>query len=131
MGQALTCIASRGEKSEEYAASVATLSPAHSLRCRSRSSSEQGAVGCSLQDIIISTVATALARGSLCTRQLSVLPIDLLQRVIDRLVQQGEGACGSKVCVQQICSSRRIPHCTPHGWVPASTHSVFHVVEGM
>lgn len=112
---------------------MATLSPAHSLRCRSRSSSEPGAVGCSLQDIVISTVATALARGSLCTRQLSVLPIDLLQRVIDRLVQQGEGAgCGAaKLSVQQICSSRRILHSARHDWAPASIHSVFHILEGM
>lgn len=47
-------------------------------------------MGCTLQGVAINAVATAVSRGSLATKQLSVLPIDLLQLVLDKLVQKGE-----------------------------------------
>ena len=87
-------LASRQAKCEaEYGSSIATLSPAHSLRRRSSCSSEQGTGHTSakqLQDISISAVASALARGRIGTKELSVLPLDLLQLVIDKLVQTGD-----------------------------------------
>lgn len=89
MGASFTCLVSRQHsRGEDYGSSIATLSPVSSLRRRSRSSSEQSAVG-TLQDVAIDAVATAVTKGNIGTKHLVVLPIDLLQRVVDRLVEQG------------------------------------------
>jgi hypothetical protein len=90
MGASFTCLASRPQaKCEEYGSCIATFSPAHSIRRRSRSSTEQAAVGGTLQEASVNAVATAVAQGRIYADLLSVLPIELLQRVIDRLVEQG------------------------------------------
>lgn len=95
MGATFTCLASRQAKPcDEYSYCIATLSPAHSIRRRSSCSSEQGPTGSTLQDVAVATVAQALRHRRIGTRELSVLPIDLLQRVIDDLVQQGAFALG-------------------------------------
>jgi hypothetical protein len=38
----------------------------------------------------VNAVATAVSQGKIVADKLSVLPIELLQLVIDRLVQQGD-----------------------------------------
>ncbi len=94
MGTTFTCLASRQAKCEtEYGSSIATLSPVHSLRRRSSCSSDHGTrTGHTqqLQDISVAAVASAVSKGRIGPRELSLLPLDLLQRVIDKLVQTGD-----------------------------------------
>lgn len=92
MGSTLSCLAQRQSKdfNNSYG-DTATLSPAHSLRKRCSGSLDQqnGERGPTLQDCCLQTIARSLSCGRLATKQLSVLPIDLLQRVIDEMVEQG------------------------------------------
>lgn len=64
-------------------------------------------MGSTLQDVAIDAVATAVSRGSIATKQLSVLPIDLLQRVIDQLVQKG-GSLLTSTCHRLAADQQQI-----------------------
>lgn len=133
MGATFTCLASRQAKQcDDYSYCIATLSPAHSLRRRSSCSSGQGsATGSSigtLQDVAVETVGRALRNRRIGTRELSVLPIDLLQRVIDYLAQQGEfvGLFGRALLT--VISSSSIQHLQGCDGPRAGLHCCFYTI---
>lgn len=94
MGATLTCLATRTRKDQATdganGSSIATLSPVHSIRRRSRSCSFSNSRVPTLQVSCVNAVATALVQGYTAPADLSVLPYELLQEVVDRLVARGE-----------------------------------------
>jgi hypothetical protein len=84
MGNAL-CLSQREKKSPEQYATAARVSPIPTFRKRRRPSGADAPS--SLQDLCVAVVA-ANAAGL----DISVLPSELIQRVADHLVDEGEGA---------------------------------------
>ncbi|KIY92002.1 hypothetical protein MNEG_15961, partial [Monoraphidium neglectum] len=84
MGNAL-CLSQREKKSPEQYATAARVSPIPTFRKRRRPSGANAPA--SLQDLCVAVVAANAA-----SLDISVLPSELIQRVADHLVDEGEGA---------------------------------------
>lgn len=107
MGNSL-CLSQREKKVPEYA--TARVSPIPTYRKRRRES--DACAPSSLQDLCVAVVAKNAAR-----LDISVMPMELIQRVADYLVDEGERAQTSRG------KDRKMPRAIPQGQLPLSFES--------